>query len=84
MNDDVGNQLANIPNSYIFTLDNGKFALVEAPFGMFHTAYAALVQHFIDVGTPLLVTESHPWKPTNIGYSLMHSNGELEVKLKLA
>lgn len=70
------------PNAYIFTLDNGKFVVVEAPWGHFHSAYLGAFQHLAGEHE---IVESHEWKPDPVSQQIMLSNqtGELYAHLRM-
>jgi hypothetical protein len=69
------------PHSYIFNLSDGSFAVVEAPWGGFHLAYEALKDHMAGTNDARTVTESHSWQPDEAGWNILHSNGEMTIKL---
>ena len=78
-------EVASIPNTYIFHLNTGKIALVQAPVGKFHEAHGILHNWLLEEHPDVTISESYEWRPNNAGYRILTSNqtGELIAFMKL-
>lgn len=83
MDEAFATQVASIPNTYIFHLDNGKVALVQSPVGKFHEAVYAIFNWLKENHPDISIIESYPFRPNNAGWQIIHTNGELFVELKI-